>query len=202
MRLTAALALAAALAGCVDLKSPYPDRRFYALEAARSGPPAAAPAGLLRVRRFQASRDAEGVEFAIRSGENAWEADFYHGFFTPPGSQAAEQTARWLGASGLFSHVVLGGSIAEETHLLEGNLVALHADRRDASKPSAVIELQFALLSLAGDLPALLFQKTYRRQPATADASPEALVRGWNAGLAEILKELESDLSKAPRSPK
>lgn len=199
MRIPAALALLAALAGCVDLKSPYPDRRFFALEARRSGEPRQGAVELLRVRRFSASRNAEGTEFAVRSGENAWESDFYHGFFTPPAGQAAEETARWLGASGLFAHVVLGGSLADERRVLEGHVVALHADRRDASKPSAVIELQFALLGLESDPPALLFRKDYRRSTATADASPEALVRGWNEGLAGILREFEEDLAKSAR---
>ena len=89
MRIPAAVALLAALAGCVDLKSPYPDRLFYSLEAERGGAARPAPAGVLRVRRFTASRNAEGTEFTVRSGENVWEADFYHGFFTPPAGQAA-----------------------------------------------------------------------------------------------------------------
>jgi hypothetical protein len=202
MRLPVLLALGAALAGCVDLSSPHPDRRFYALETSRGGAPRPSPAGLLRLRRFQAARGAEGTEFAIRSGDAAWEADFYHGFFTPPASQAAEQTARWLQASGLFRHVTLGGSAAEETHLLEGNLAALHADRRDPAKPSAVIELQFALLADAPAAPELVFQKSYRRSTATSDLSPEALVAGWNAGLSGILREFEEDLSKVARAPK
>lgn len=199
MRSAAVLALLAALAGCVDLKSPYPDRRFYALEAERSGGPRPGGADILRVRRFQSSRNAEGIEFAIRSGENAWESDFYHGFFTPPAGLIMEQTARWLGASGLFSHVVLGGSLADERLVLEGNVVALHADRRDAAKPAAAIEVQYAMLDLGVEPPALRFRKDYRRSVPAADASPEALVRGWNEGLASILKEFEEDLSKAPR---
>ena len=89
MRISAALALGAALAGCVDFSSPYPDRRFYALEAVRPGAPREPASGAtLRVRRFRAARAAEGQEFAARTGENAWESDFYHGFFTPPASQA------------------------------------------------------------------------------------------------------------------
>jgi hypothetical protein len=192
-----------ALAGCVDLSSPYPDRRFYALEAVRPGA-AREPAGgaTLRIRRFQASRAAEGQEFVSRSGENAWESDFYHGFFTLPASQAGEQTARWLGKSGLFAHVALGGSAAEEAWLLEGHLVALHADRREASKPAAVMELQFALLAMGGEKTELVFQKTYRRDRPAEDGSPAALVRAWNEELASILGALEEDLSRLERPRK
>ena len=189
----AVAAILALTAGCVGaLKSDYPERRFYTLSAHRPGE-AAAPAkeGVLRVRRFTASKLSEGNELVTRTSESEYETDFYNAFFSPPATQVTEQTHRWLGASGLFSAVVGTGSSVPETHVLEGNVVALHADERQST---AVMELQFMLVRVSSDPTAVLFQKSYRE--ATAGVSdPEARVRGWTTALGRILSALERDLA-------
>jgi len=192
-----------AAAGCVDLKSAYPEKRLFTLEATRTGPARTGPEGtVLRVRRFTASKLAEGSEFVTRSGEAEYESDFYSAFFVPPAAQAMEQAHRWLGTSKLFGSVVGTGSSIAETQVLEGNLVALYADRRDRKSPRAVLELQFMLVGVASDPAGVLMQKTYRQEIALPKDDTESLVRGWNEGLAKILTALEEDLSKVDRSVK
>lgn len=183
------------LSGCVGaLKSDYPERRYYTLAAERPGPRSAtATEGVLRVRRFTASKLSEGNELVTRTSETEYETDFYNAFFSPPAMQLTEQAQRWLGASGLFSAVVGTGSSLPETHILEGNVVALYGDQRQSS---AVLELQFMLLRVNREPTAVLFQKSYREVAAGA-SDPESRVRGWNAALARILTSLESDLAKA-----
>lgn len=178
------------LTGCVGaLKSDYPERRFYTLSAERPGEPAApGKEGVLRVRRFTASKLSEGNEFVTRVSDTEVETDFYNAFFSPPSMQLTEQTHRWLGASGLFSAVVGTGSSVPETHVLEGNVVALYADSR--RKSTAVMELQFMLVKVSVEPASVLFQKSYKAQRQGED------VQGWNAALASILAALESDLSK------
>lgn len=184
------------LPGCVGaLKSDYPERRFYTLAAERSG--ASAPAakdGVLRVRRFTASKVSESSELVTRKGEAEYETDFYNAFFVPPATQITEQTHRWLGSSGLFSAVVGTGSSLPETHVLEGNLIALYEDRRQAAL--AVLEIQFMLVGISTEPSAVLFQKTYREAAAVTESGPEGVVRGWNGALGRILAALEADLSK------
>ncbi|MBI3855319.1 MAG: membrane integrity-associated transporter subunit PqiC [Planctomycetes bacterium] len=187
-----------AATGCVDLKSSYPDRKLYTLAAERPGA-AAAPAkeSVLRVRRFTASKLSEGSELVTRTAEAVYESDFYNAFFVPPAMQLTEQTQRWLGASGLFSAVVGTGSTLPETHVLEGNLVALHADRRGAA--AAVMEIQFMLVRVSSEPTAVLFQKNYREAVALSEDGPDAVVRGWNGALGRVLAGLEADLAKTPR---
>ncbi len=181
----------ALLAGCVDLKAPAAERRFYALDVARPGP-GKAGAGVLKVRRFQVSRSFEGAEFVYRTSDAGFEADFYHAFFTPPASQVTEAARRWISASGLFAHVVEAASVAPETHLLEGNVAALYADLR--GQPLAVIEVQFTLLDAAG---AIRLHRTHKRElPATSAAAAD-LIAAWSKGLSEILAAAELDLSAA-----
>jgi cholesterol transport system auxiliary component len=190
-------------AGCVDLKSSYPDRKFYTVEAARSGPERApAPGSVLRVRRFLASKMCDGAELVTRTGAATYDSDYYNVFFIPPALQVGEQTHWWLFASKLFEHVVGSGSSIPETHILEGNLVELHEDARNRAKPLGVIELQFMLVRVSVDPSQVLFQKIYRRELPMAKDDPESLVRALGEGLSGILSDLEGDLEKVNRSPK
>ncbi|HVE41424.1 MAG TPA: hypothetical protein VNM14_16135 [Planctomycetota bacterium] len=195
------LVLLLAATGCVGaLKSEYPERRVYTLSAERPGS-AAAPAkdGVLRVRRFTASKLSEGNELVSRTGEAEYETDFYNAFFAPPAAQLTEQAQRWLGASGLFSAVVGTGSTIPESHVLEGNLIALYYDDRE-KHDSALLEMQFLLVRVSSDPSVVLFQKVYKSSEAAAPGSKEAAVKAWNVGLQKILAELEADLGKVDRS--
>lgn len=197
------LAVLIVAGGCVDLKSSYPDRKFYTLAAERPGTPAApGKESVLRVRRLSSSKVCEGSELAARTGDAVYDTDFYHAFFVPPAMQVTEQAHRWLGRSGLFSAVVGTGSSVPETHILEGNLVALHADRRDPKAPAAVMEIQFMLARVANDPVAVLFQKTYPVTVPLAKDGPESVVEAWNQALGKVLGQLESDLGAVDRSLK
>lgn len=179
-------------AGCLDLKAPAAERRFYAMDVARPGP-AKAGAGVLKVRRFQVSRAFEGTEFVYRTSDAGYESDFYRAFFTPPASQVTEAARRWMSASGLFAHVVEAASVAPETHLLEGNVAALYADLR-GEKPKAVVELQLTLLDAAG---AIRLHRSQRREVEAASTSADDLTAAWSRGLGEILAAAEVELSTA-----
>jgi ABC-type uncharacterized transport system auxiliary subunit len=194
------MALLLAASGCVGaLKSDYPERRFYTLAAERPGA-AATPAkdGVLRVRRFTASKLSEGNELVTRSGEAEYETDFYNAFFAPPAAQLTEQAQRWMGASGLFSAVVGTGSTLPETHVLEGNLISLYTDGRE-NRGEAVLALQVMLVRVSSDPSTVVFVKTYKVGERATPAVPETSVKGWNAGLQRILAELEADLAKVKK---
>jgi ABC-type uncharacterized transport system auxiliary subunit len=181
------------------LKSEYPERRYYTLSAQRPGDAAtAAKDGVLRVRRFTASKLSEGNELVTRTGEAEYETDFYNAFFAPPAAQLTEQAQRWLGASGLFSAVVGTGSSVPETHVLEGNLVSLHTDGRE-NRGEAVLALQVLLVRVSSDPTTVVFEKTYKTSERATPAVPETSVKGWNAGLQRILAELEADLAKVKK---
>jgi hypothetical protein len=203
MRRTALLLLplvAVALAGCGldELRQPYPDRRFYDLRADRPGP-AAAPAAndaRLAVRRFRMSPRFEGVELVTRRDAVTWESDFYHAFLVAPASILAEETRRWVAASGLFGQVLESGSLVESTHVLEGTGAALFADR-SVSPARAVLEIHVVVIDVS-DVPQPVFRRTYRSEVPVPDPAPPAFVRGWSAGLATVLDSLEKDLRELP----
>lgn len=191
-----ALVLVAAV-GCVDLKAAYPDRKFYTVEAPRNAEARPSAAGtVLRVRRFSASKMADGAELLTRTGDSTWETDFYNVLFVPPAQQLGEQTHRWLTESKLYPLVVGAGSVIPETHTLEGNVVSMYGDYRKPESPVAVLELQFLLVRVSTDPPAAMAQKTYKQAVAIPKAEPEALVKGWSEGLSRILQALEADLAR------
>jgi hypothetical protein len=181
------------LAGCVSLAKDYPERKRFALRADRAGEKRAGRDLILKVRRFRASAKFDGTEFVMRRAENGYESDFYHVFFDSPAALAAEESKRWLAASGLFAHVVDFSSHVDGTHVLEGNVSAIYADRRGA--PKGVLELQLHLIDDRATPPSLVFSKTYSKSVDAKDESPESLVEAWNRGLGEILAEAEGDLA-------
>ena len=183
--------------GCVGLTGEYPDKRFYVLEARRSGDPnTPAQGAVLEVRRFKVGRRYQGNEFVYRMKGTNYQSDFYNQFFAAPYSMLAEESRRWLADAAIFEHVVPSTSVVDPTHLLEATVNAVYGDYREKEKPKAVMEIQFFLVDDRTNPPTIVFRKDYRLAQDLKDDSAEALVLGWNQTLRKILRDLESDLSK------
>jgi len=203
MQRAAALFILVALlaAGCAPtLTRPAPDKRLYALAAARPGTtPPARDKTVLKVRPLQISPAYQGKELVYRLGDVEVESDYYNTFFTQPAQALTQQTAQWIERAGVFGTVVDSTSQMAETHLLEGMVNALYGDFRDKAHPKAVLEMQFFLLRNKEDKFAMVFQKTYAKAvPFSTDfKDARALVEAYNTALAEILTELEGDLRAA-----
>ena len=187
-----------ALAGCLSLEKRYPEKRYFALSASRPGPAPAAPFdGVLAVRPLRISPAYAGSEFVYRTGDVTLESDFYNEFFIPPSRLVTEEVRRWFEESGLFRTVVDSAGPIESTHVLEGAVQAIYGEYRPAGLPRAAIEVQFFLLAATGEEVKVLLQKSFSRKVDVPDDTPEALVRGWNRALGEILAELEGEVREA-----
>jgi len=185
------------LGGCGGLLArSYPEKSQFVLEAPRpDAPPAPRIDKSLVLRPFRASPRLDGVKFVYRTGDEQYESDFYHVFWTTPEALLGDQTRRWLEASGLFESVWDVRSVVPPALMLEGSVVDLYADYRAAGPPVAVLSLGFALVDVERAPPGVAFHEQYRTEvPAAAD-TPEALVAAWNAALADVLARFESDLA-------
>lgn len=194
----ACLALAGlALAGCGSLLAQgYPEKRQYVLEAPRpDAPPARRVGGSLVLRPFRTSPRLDGVKFVYRTGDERYESDFYHVFWTAPEALLGDQTGRWLEASALFESVWDVRSVVPPALMLEGAVIDLYADYRAAGPPVAVLSLGFALVDVERVPPGVVFHERYRAETPAAEDTPEAIVRAWSEALADVLTRFESDLA-------
>ncbi len=183
------------IAGCVSLEKSYPDKRYFVLEASRTESPANAKAGgVLLVSSLRVSPRYEGRSFVYRRGEASFESDFYHQFLVSPGALVTEEVRRALAQGRVAQYVIGAASQLEPTHVLEGTIDALYGDFRDVNAPKAILEMEFFLSQESPTKAEIVTSKRYQKSIFVSGRSPEALVKGWNDALNEILAALIADL--------
>jgi hypothetical protein len=84
---------------------------------------------------------------------------------------------------------------SQPNYVLDGAVNALYGDFRNVDSPRAVLEMEFFLTSESPTKPGILMQRRYARSIPLTGRSPEALVKGWNQALQEILTTLVADLN-------
>lgn len=188
------VAAAALASGGCSFSRPAAERQSYLLSVPAGA--SASPAGkthVLRVNRFVVAQPFDGKGLVYRSSANRYDADFYHQFLAFPATMLTENTSAWLAGRGLFAAVVPMGSALTSSHVLEASVPALYGDFR--AEAAAVLTMRF-LLARDDSTGALLYDRLLERRVPLAARTPEALVQGMDAALAQILVELETDLRK------
>jgi len=171
------------------------DARYFLLDVQRNKTPQTNPKDvILMVRPFSLSPGYHPKEFTYRTKDFQYESDYYNRFITDAGRQVAEQTQRWLDDSGLFAHAVPPGSTMSATHLLEGNITRLYGDFRDQANAQAVVGITFYFLDVTNRKPKIIFSEAYEVATAVPENKAERLIEAYNAGLGEILAQLEEKL--------
>lgn len=185
------------LSGCFDLglSRETPQQRRYVLEAPRAEPAPGRGRGHLEVRAFHAAGAYAGRSFVYRVVGQEVESDYYHEFQQGPGQAVSEVTRAWLAASGIFATVRGGGSRVAADLILEGDVLELYGDYREATA-AAVLSVEFTLIDR--DRQAVIYHETLSARSYLPDQEPANLVAGWNGCLAEILVELEAGLRGTP----
>lgn len=174
-----------------------PNRVNYLLAASRQGPPVPAVGeGVLDVRRFSIDAEFAGRGLVYRTGEYTFERDAYREFLVSPAQMITGRVRDWLSLSGLFEQVLAPGSRILPTHTLEGNVLALYADLRDADAPAAVLELRCFLIAGEGGSEKVVFARNYKSVKPLESDTAEALVAAFDACLIEILTNLERGLAQ------
>jgi len=181
--------------GCVTLERSYPEKRYFVLEAAQNVA-AANPAGerILSVANLRVSPRYADRSFVYRISEAGYESDFYNQFLTATDVMIGEEVRRGLGASQYFKYVVGSSNQLQPNYVLEGSVNALYGDFRNLNAPTAVLEIEFFLHNEDAANPGVVLQKRYMKSIPITTRSPDALVKGWNAALNEILAELLADI--------
>jgi cholesterol transport system auxiliary component len=192
------LALLALCAACVGIERSYPDKRYFVLEVS-ANPSSVNPSAneTLEVSNIRVSPRYADRSFVYRTSEAGYESDFYNQFLVAPASLITEEVRKGLTGSQVFKYVISASSQSQPSYVLEGAVNALYGDFRNADAPRAVLEMEFFFSSDMPAKPGVLMQKRYAQSIPLTGRSPEALVRGWNQGLEEILTALAVDLKAA-----
>jgi len=186
------------LSACVTLERSYPDRRYFVIEVdVQQGK--TAPSGgahVLAVPNLHISPRYADRTFVYRTSETEYEADFYNQFLSLPATMITEEVRRGLAAAPMFKFVVGPSSALSADYLLEGSINALYGDFRNLRAPAAVLEIEFFLRNEDPAKAGIAMQKRYRKSVPLSERSPQALVKGWNQALQEILAMFVADLDQ------
>jgi cholesterol transport system auxiliary component len=189
------LALLALCAACVGVEKSYPDKRYFVLELSANPSPANPTANeTLEVSNIRVSPRYADRGFVYRTSESGYESDFYNQFLVAPGSLITEELRKGLTESRVFTFVIGASNQSQPSYVLEGAVNALYGDFRNPNSPTAVMEMEFFLTSEIPAKPGILMQKRYAKSIPLSSRTPEALVKGWNQALEEILTSLTADL--------
>jgi cholesterol transport system auxiliary component len=197
------LALLSLCAACVGIERSYPDKRYFVLEVS-ANPSSANPTAneTLEVSNIRVSPRYADRSFVYRTSEAGYESDFYNQFLIAPASLITEEVRKGLIETQTFKHVIGAASQSQPNYVLEGAVNALYGDFRNADSPRAVLEMEFFLTSEIPAKPGILLQKRYAKSIPLSSRTPEALVKGWNQSLEEILTSLAADLKAvSPKDP-
>jgi len=184
--------------GCLNLKTGYPAKNSFLLDAKRTDKKGAEQSRVIQVKRFHISPRFKGKGFVYRFEKLKFESDFYNEFFISPDEMITEQVQQWLSESEIFTLVTARNSEPPPDCVLEGRITELYGDFRNGGTPKAVMELKFLLLSANKSPVQILFKKRYRADIPIKEKRSALLATGWNQALEKILNQLEHDLKSIP----
>jgi cholesterol transport system auxiliary component len=184
--------------GCVSLERSYPEKRYFVIEVPRGGENSD-PAGerILTVANLRISPRYADRGFVYRTSDAGYESDFYNQFLSSPDTMISEELRKGLAASHEFKYVLGPSDPQQPNYVLEGSVNALYGDFRNVNQPTAVLEMDFFLYKENSPNPGIVTQKRYVKSVPLSERSPQALVKGWDQALQEIVAALANDLKSA-----
>jgi uncharacterized lipoprotein YmbA len=189
------LAVALLVAAC-SIGKPVAQPTTYVVEA--EAPPArlsgAHDKEVLRMGYVRVAAAFSGNSLVYRTDDVTFVSDPYQAFISDPRAMLGNQMAAWLDRAGPFKAVTQPDSALSATYTLEPTVSELYGDFRPGKPAAAVMTVQFALIgSDVGS--SLVFERTISRRVPLDRASADALVRGYDRALSEILTELAGELA-------
>jgi cholesterol transport system auxiliary component len=193
-----ALTISLVATACVKLGGKPLDKRYFQIRPIRSDEPVVASSDLvLKIRRLSVSDLYNTREIVYRETGGRIDSDFYNMFFVTPGNMLTTELRKWLGASGLFSHIIEPGSMVVPNLTLEGVVNSLYGDY-STDTPVAVVEMQFFVVNEMTTNNEIVFSQTYLQRIPMIKADPQQLIQAMTKGVQTIFTDLEKDLAAAP----
>jgi len=197
-RLAAAACAALVFAAC-GIGKPIPEATMYVVEPP---PPAVAAAATRRPQTLRMGNVRVAPAFAsdalvYRMDQVRFTPDFYQRFIAEPGPMLGGRMAEWLDRAGPFKTVAQPGSPVPAPYVLEAVVTDLYGDFRAGQAPAAVMTVQFTLVDVSAATPTVVLERSIGRRVDLAQATPDALVRGYGTALGEILTELSAQIDQS-----
>jgi len=196
-RLIWILASVSLLTGCLGLgsKDEVDDApHYYVIDVDRGAIATQFEKGrVLKLKPVRITSHFRGKNIVFRVGENEYQHQFNHQFFSEPEEMFTEQLKRWLQKSGLFSQIVTDDSPADL--VLEVAVTGLYGDKREQFSPQSTLEMQFFLLTDDDSNKQALYQTGLKIEIDIEETTAPNVVKGWKQGLEELLATIEDDLS-------
>lgn len=192
------LVLITMLTGCFGLGSKSDDDdepHYYIVDVDRGAVASEFPKNrVLLIKPVRVTSHYSSKPIVFRIGENEYQSQKNHLFFSEPQTMFTEQLKRWLQKSGQFSQVTTDESVAADM-VLESAVTALYGDKREQFSPQAVLEMQFFLMDGKQETSQALFQTGLKVEVDVEKTTAENVVKGWKQGLEQLLATLEDDFS-------
>jgi ABC-type uncharacterized transport system auxiliary subunit len=176
------------------------NKHYYLLDVSRDMPVLEKQNDvILQVQRFTIDSAFESKGLVYRKSEFEYETDFYNEFIIAPAENITEKTRNWLIESGAFKNVLDAGSYIEPTHTLTANITALYCDFREASSPTATMEIRFFVIAKDAYEEAIVFSKTYNAAIQIKSNDTKSMIEAMDRCLKNILNKLDNDfVEEAP----
>lgn len=181
------------VAGCSLIREVPPRQSFLLSQEEEPQRRTRAGGQVLNVRPAFVEAAFNDVQFVYRTGENAFQSDFYHFFLSPPGTMITQMTRAAMLGSGVFEEVLAPGAPLRATAALTIEVNEFYGDFREDVTPAAVVAMRMVLKSRDRQRKDPWIDKTYSARIPLSERTPEGLVNAWNQGVTGILEDLARD---------
>jgi uncharacterized lipoprotein YmbA len=149
----------------------------------------------LKIGAVSVAPPFDGKSLVYRLGDQRYEKDFYNVYSNIPAEMISNAERQWINQANIFSATVGQSNSLFPYYTLQASVDEFYGDYR--VKPEAVVSVEFILtVASASKSNPVIGANRYSKRIALKDNTPEALVKGQQQALAEILKQYEEQLYK------